>query len=141
MYSKPIMQRFQQASNYGLIKNSQGTGQSENENGNIVKIYLDVEDGVLYEAKFKALGGVELIALCDILCDKIKKKSIAELETFTEYDLNDKTYLLQDESLLNLVVSALKDAIVDYHKKQEKIRQQLEELSSLAEMIKRENEQ
>lgn len=141
MYSKVIMQRFQQASNFGIIRNSQATGQSENLAGNIVKIYLDVEDGVVYKAKFKALGGVELIALCDILCDKIEHKKIEDLMTFTVFDLNDKSYMLKDESLLSLVVDALQDALEDYHKKQEKIRFQLEEFARLAEMAKQANKE
>lgn len=123
MYNKQVIEKFVNLENAGLIKNADGTGTSTNEiTGETLKIYLQIENGVVVDAKFKAFGNVGLLCLAEELMSEIKGKSIDNLFSFKESDLVLKLGGLPQnrEESIAMLRPALEDAVEDYYKKQEK---------------------
>jgi len=80
VYNQKIMSLFEKPKNVGIIKCADGVGEAGNiEIGQLVKIYIRIEDEVIKEAKFKAYGGVITIASASVLTSLIKDMSIDAL--------------------------------------------------------------
>ncbi|HOQ76236.1 MAG TPA: iron-sulfur cluster assembly scaffold protein, partial [Thermoclostridium sp.] len=57
MYSEKVMDHFMNPRNVGEIEDADGVGQVGNAKcGDIMKMYLKIEDGVIVDAKFKTFG-------------------------------------------------------------------------------------
>lgn len=85
MYSDKIMQAFANPKNVGIIKGADGVGEATNDLGEVVKIFISVEKNIIVDAKFKAYGGVLVIAGATTLTAYIKNKSLDEsVETSTD---------------------------------------------------------
>ena len=57
MYSEKVLDHFQNPRNVGEIENPDGVGQAGNPKcGDIMKIYLRVENEVITDIKFKTFG-------------------------------------------------------------------------------------
>lgn len=123
MYSKQIIDRFTSPINSGLIKNASGVGSATNEKlGEVAKIYLKVEDGIVKDAKFKVFGGIVSIAVFDVALDLLKDKQIDDIYINEEEIVSvlgaidiDKLYTIK------LCKDTIADAVRDYHKKQKKL--------------------
>ena len=77
MYSKTIMEKFQNPKNVGVLHGSNATGQVGGDAGaDLMKIYLKIDDMKIKEAKFKAFGCAVSIAALDVMCDLIVNKSV-----------------------------------------------------------------
>ena len=56
-YSEKVMDHFMNPRNVGEIENASGVGQVGNMKcGDIMKVYLQIEDGKIVDAKFKTFG-------------------------------------------------------------------------------------
>ena len=123
MYNEVVLQRFQNPSNAGLLTNADGVGQVGNvRSGDVMKIYLHVEKGIITDAKFKTFGGVAAIVATDAACDLIKNQSVENALKITSQDINNKLQGLPETKLHSLILAqeAVADAIRDYFKRTEK---------------------
>ena len=63
IYSEKVMEHFQNPRNVGEIENPSGVGEVGNAKcGDIMKIYLDIEDNIIKDVKFKTYGCGSAIA-------------------------------------------------------------------------------
>ena len=127
MYSKKVMDIFKEPKNVGLIKNASGVGQVGNAKcGDIMRIYLKVENGVILDAKFKTFGCVAAIASTDIACDKLKGKTIEEALKITNEDILKEMGEVPTNKIHCSVLAkeGIEEAVKDYYKKLEKLEKQ-----------------
>ena len=67
--------------NVGEIENADGVGQVGNAKcGDIMKMYLKIEDGIIMDAKFKTFGCGAAVATSSMATELIKGKTIKEAE-------------------------------------------------------------
>jgi len=83
LYSEEILALFDSCSHAGQLAASVNVihaqkGQSGF--GDVVELWLQIDNGYITQAKFKALGGVHLIAAMQWLCQFLSGKPIAEAE-------------------------------------------------------------
>ena len=63
MYSDKVMDHFRNPRNVGEIENASGVGEVGNAKcGDIMKVYLKIEDNIIKDAKFKTFGCGSAIA-------------------------------------------------------------------------------
>jgi len=127
MYSKKVMDIFKEPKNVGIIKNASGVGQVGNAKcGDIMRIYLKVENGVILDAKFKTFGCVAAIVSTDIACDKLKGKTLDEALKITNEDILKEMGEVPTNKIHCSVLAkeGIEEAIKDYYKKLEKLEKQ-----------------
>ena len=84
MYSDKVMDHFTNPRNVGEIENADGVGQVGNAKcGDIMKMYLKIEDGIIVDAKFKTFGCGAAVATSSMVTELIKGKTIKEAEMIT----------------------------------------------------------
>jgi nitrogen fixation protein NifU and related proteins len=77
MYSEKVMDHFMHPRNVGEIADANGIGEVGNPKcGDIMKIYLKIEDNIVKDAKFKTFGCGSAIASSSMATELIKGKSI-----------------------------------------------------------------
>ena len=73
MYSDKVMDHFKNPRNVGEIENASGVGEVGNPVcGDIMNIYLKVENNIITDAKFKTLGCSAAIASRSMTTELIK---------------------------------------------------------------------
>ena len=120
MYNETVMKRFTNPKNAGMIINADGSGQAGNARcGDIMKIYLRVQKGVIIDAKFKTFGCVSAIASTDVACEMIKGKTIEQALKFTNNDFVKALGGLPEVKIHCSVLAkeAIEAAVNDYKKK------------------------
>ena len=79
LYSKKVMDHFTNPRNVGTIEDADGIGEVGNAKcGDIMKVYIDVENGIIKDAKFKTFGCGAAIATSSIATELVKGKSIQQ---------------------------------------------------------------
>ncbi|MEI6293199.1 MAG: Fe-S cluster assembly scaffold protein NifU [Methanomicrobiales archaeon] len=79
MYSKTVMDHFMNPRNVGEIENPDGVGEVGNPVcGDIMKIFLKIEDNRITDAKFKTFGCGAAIASSSMATELVKGKSLEE---------------------------------------------------------------
>ena len=79
MYSEKVMDHFSNPRNVGEIENADGVGTVGNAKcGDIMKMFLEVEDGVIKDVKFKTFGCGAAIATSSMATEMIKGKTLKE---------------------------------------------------------------
>ena len=79
MYSEKVMDHFQHPRNVGEIDDASGVGTVGNAKcGDIMKVYLKIEDGVIQDAKFKTFGCGAAVATSSMATELVKGKTIQE---------------------------------------------------------------
>lgn len=79
MYSEKVMDHFRNPRNVGEIEDANGIGEVGNAKcGDIMKIYLKVEDNIIKDVKFKTYGCGSAIASSSMATELIKGKSLEE---------------------------------------------------------------
>ena len=77
MYSEKVMDHFSNPRNVGEIENADGVGTVGNAKcGDIMKMFLEVEDGVIKDVKFKTFGCGAAIATSSMATEMIKGKTL-----------------------------------------------------------------
>lgn len=133
MYSDKVMDHFTNPRNVGEIKNADGVGQVGNPTcGDIMKMYLKIENNIIVDVKFKTFGCGAAIATSSIATEIIKGKTVEEALKITNKQVVDELDGLPPIKIhcSLLAEQAIKSAIVDYYKKQGKDVSKLEKEAS-----------
>jgi nitrogen fixation NifU-like protein len=78
-YSNKVMDHFKNPRNVGEIENPDGVGHVGNPVcGDIMELYIKVNDGIIVDAKFKTFGCGAAIATSSIVTELVKGKDINE---------------------------------------------------------------
>ncbi len=124
MYSKTVIDRFQNPRNAGGMHGANAIGQVGNVAcGDIMKMYLKISDnGVIENAKFKTFGCCAAIASTDMACDLIKGKTIDEALKVTNKNILDLLGELPPHKIHCSILAeeSIRAAIEDYYKRKEK---------------------
>jgi len=124
MYSKKVIEMFQNPKFAGEIKNADAVGEVGNVKcGDIMRVYLKVKDDKIEDIKFKTYGCMAAIAASDAMCKLAKGKTIEEASKITSKDIvkelgGDLPLIKVHCSVLGM--EALKKAIEDYKNKRNK---------------------
>lgn len=123
MYSNKTMELFNNIDNYGLLRASNANGVVEDEKtGDVVKIYLKVEDGVILEAKFKAFGSISTIILASFGAKLCNNKTLTMAKSITISQILENVADYPDVKTFgaSVVVKAICSAVEDYEEKERK---------------------
>lgn len=119
-YSDKVMDHFLNPRNVGEIENASGVGEVGNAKcGDIMKIFLDVEDEIIKDVKFQTFGCGSAIASSSMATELIKGKSIHEALALTNKAVAEALDGLPPVKMHCSVLAeqAIKAALVDYAKK------------------------
>jgi len=121
LYSEKVMDHFSNPRNVGEIENADGVGEVGNAKcGDIMKMYIKVDAGIISDVKFKTFGCGAAIATSSIATEMIKGKSIEDALKVTNKAVVESLEGLPPEKLHCSVLAeqAMKAAISDYYRKQ-----------------------
>ena len=120
LYTDIVMDHFSNPRNVGEIKDADGVGEVGNMKcGDIMKIYIKVEDDVITNCKFKTFGCGSAIASSSVTTEMVIGKTIDEALHLTNKDVVQQLGGLPSVKIHCSVLAedALKVAIYDYAKK------------------------
>ena len=123
------MDHFTNPRNVGAIENADGVGQVGNAKcGDIMKMYLKIDDDTITDAKFETFGCGSAIASSSMATELIKGKTIEEAMKITNRQVVDALGGLPDYKLHCSVLAeeAMKMAIKDYYEKNDIPHKELE---------------
>lgn len=84
LYSEKVMDHFRNPRNVGMIENADGIGEVGNAKcGDIMKIYLKIENDTIVDVKFETFGCGSAIASSSMATELIKGKPVSEALTLT----------------------------------------------------------
>ncbi len=119
-YSKTVMQHFMNPHNVGEIKDADGVGNVGNPVcGDILRIYLKIENEKIIDAKFKTFGCGAAIAISSMVTDLVIGKTVEEALKISNKAVAEALGGLPPIKMhcSMLAEEALKSAIEDYMKK------------------------
>ena len=117
MYNKTVMDHFRNPRNVGVIENADGIGEVGNPLcGDMMTIYLKVDDDRIADIKFQTFGCGSAIAVSSMLTEIAAGKTIEEAKKITNKDVAAALEGLPKNKLhcSNLGADALHMAIKDY---------------------------
>jgi len=120
MYSEKVMDHFMNPRNVGEIENADAVGQVGNPKcGDIMKMYLKINNNVIEDVKFKTFGCGSAIATSSMATEMIIGKTIDEALALTNRAVADALDGLPPVKMHCSVLAeqAVKSAIYDYAKK------------------------
>lgn len=121
MYTKEVMDHFTNPRNMGEIENADGVGEVGNAKcGDIMKMFLKIENGIIVDCKFKTYGCASAIATSSIATEMIKGKSINEAIALSNKAVVTALGGLPTHKIHCSVLAeqAIKAALSDYYTKQ-----------------------
>jgi nitrogen fixation protein NifU and related proteins len=121
MYSEKVMDHFSNPRNVGEIPDASGVGTEGNPVcGDLMTIYITVEDDVITDIKFKTFGCGAAIATSSMITEMAIGKTLDEALKITRDDVAEELEGLPPVKMhcSNLAADALRAAIEDYKKKQ-----------------------
>ncbi|CEP67274.1 NIF system FeS cluster assembly, NifU,N-terminal [Moorella glycerini] len=123
MYSEKVMDHFTNPRNVGEIENPSGVGEVGNPVcGDIMRLYIQVEDGIIKDVKFKTFGCGAAIATSSMVTEMVKGKTIEEALQISNKAVAEALDGLPAQKMhcSNLAADALHKAIEDYQNKSKK---------------------
>lgn len=120
MYSEQVMDHFQNPRNVGELENPDTLGEVGNPScGDIIQLYLKINDEVIEDIKFKTFGCGAAVATSSLLTELVKGKEIEEALKISNKDIAEKLGGLPKNKMhcSNLAADALQDAIKKYREK------------------------
>ena len=120
MYSEKVMDHFTNPRNVGEIADASGVGTvGKAKCGDIMRIYLKIENGIIEDVKFKTFGCGAAIATSSMATEMVKGKSIEEAMKLTNKAVAEALDGLPPVKMhcSLLAEQALKEALEDYFKK------------------------
>lgn len=119
MYSEKVMEYFSNPRNVGEIKDANGIGEAGNSRcGDIMKIYLKINEDKIEDIKFKTFGCGAAIATSSMITEMVKGKTLEEAEKVSNKAVAEALGGLPPQKMhcSNLAADALKEAIANYRK-------------------------
>ncbi|MBR2742478.1 MAG: Fe-S cluster assembly scaffold protein NifU [Clostridia bacterium] len=120
LYSKKVMDHFQHPRNVGIIEDASGVGEVGNAKcGDIMKIYLKIDNDVITDVKFNTFGCGSAIATSSMATELIKGKPVSEALELTNKAVVEALDGLPAHKLHCSVLAeeAVKAAVKDYYDK------------------------
>lgn len=120
LYSDKVMDYFRNPRNVGTIEDADGIGEVGNAKcGDIMKIYLKIEDDVIADVKFETFGCGSAIASSSMATELIKGKPVSEALQLTNRAVAEALDGLPAHKLHCSVLAeeAIKAALKDYYDK------------------------
>ena len=120
LYSEKVMDHFRNPRNVGIIENADGVGEVGNPVcGDIMKIYLKIDNDVISDVKFETFGCGSAIASSSMATELIKGKPISQALTLTNKAVTEALDGLPKHKLHCSVLAeeAIKTAVKDYYDK------------------------
>ncbi len=120
-YSEKVMDHFINPRNVGEIENADGVGEVGNAKcGDIMKMYLKIEDETITDCKFKTFGCGAAVATSSMATEMIKGKSIDDALKLTNSAVMEALDGLPPVKVHCSVLAeqAVKAALTDYYQKQ-----------------------
>ena len=117
MYSEKVMDHFSNPRNVGEIENPDGVGEVGNAScGDIMKIFLKVENNVITDIKFKTFGCGAAIATSSMVTEMALGKTIEEALQLSNQAVAEALDGLPAQKMhcSNLAADALHEAIKNY---------------------------
>ncbi len=121
MYNEKVIEVFSNPKNVGVIENADGVGTVGNATcGDIMKIYLKIDNGVITDAKFQTFGCAAAIATSSTATEMIKGKTVEEAEKLTNAAVVESLGGLPAQKMHCSVLAeeAIAEAIKDYRSRQ-----------------------
>jgi nitrogen fixation NifU-like protein len=125
VYNEKVMEHFINPRNVGEIEDADGIGEvGSPQCGDIMKIFLKVEDNKIKDIKFKTFGCASAIASSSIMTEMVKGKTIEEALKLTNKDVVDELGGLPAPKIHCSVLAedAIRKAIQDYREKKQKVK-------------------
>jgi nitrogen fixation NifU-like protein len=122
-YSEKVLDHYSNPKNVGTLDKSKpnvGTGLvGAPECGDVMRLQIEVNDGLITDAKFKTFGCGSAIAASSLATEWLKGKSLDEAITIDNMDLVEELNLPPVKIHCSVLAEdAIKSAINDYRKKQ-----------------------
>lgn len=123
LYTKIVMEHFQNPQNAGEMKDPDGVGNVGNRIcGDIVRLYLKISNGKIQDAKFKTFGCGAAIASSSMVTVLVKGKTVEQASKITNKDVAEALGGLPPIKMHCSVLAedVIREALNDYFKKQGK---------------------
>ena len=120
-YSEKVMDHFANPRNVGKLEDASGVGEVGNAKcGDIMKMYIKVENDVITDIKFNTYGCASAIATSSMATEMIKGKPLSEAMKLTNKAVIEALDGLPPAKVHCLVLAeeAIKAAIADYYHRQ-----------------------
>lgn len=120
LYSDKVMDHFRNPRNLGTLENADGIGEVGNAKcGDIMKIYLKIDDGIISDVRFETFGCASAIASSSMATELIKGKSIDEALSLTNQAVTEALEGLPAQKIHCSVLAeqAIKKALENYYEK------------------------
>lgn len=120
MYSEKVMDHFANPRNVGEIIDADGIGEVGNAKcGDIMKVYLKIDDDIITDVKFKTFGCGAAIATSSIATEMIMGRTVKEALELSNKAVIEALGGLPAQKIHCSVLAeeAVKSAIADYYKK------------------------
>ena len=120
LYSEKVMDHFRNPRNVGVIEDADGVGEVGNAKcGDIMKIYLKIENDIIVDVKFETFGCGSAIASSSMATEMIKGKPISEALQLTNKAVTEALDGLPAQKIHCSVLAeeAVKSAVKDYYDK------------------------
>ena len=116
LYSEKVMDHFRNPRNVGVLEDANGIGEVGNAKcGDIMKMYLKIEDDIIQDVKFETFGCGSAIASSSMATEPVSEamqltnKAVAEaLDGLPAYKMHCSV----------LAEEAIRNALEDYHSRQ-----------------------
>ncbi|MBR3246931.1 MAG: Fe-S cluster assembly scaffold protein NifU [Clostridiales bacterium] len=123
LYSEKVMDHFRNPRNVGVLEDANGIGEVGNAKcGDIMKMYLKIEDDIVKDVKFETFGCGSAIASSSMATELIKGKPVSEARQLTNKAVAEALDGLPDYKMHCSVLAqeAIESALKDYESRQEK---------------------
>ena len=120
IYSEKVMDHFSNPRNVGEIENADGIGEVGNAKcGDIMKMYLKIDNGIITDVKFKTFGCGAAVATSSMATELIKGKPVEEALKLTNKAVIEALDGLPAAKLHCSVLAeqATKAALADYYRR------------------------
>ena len=123
LYSEKVMDHFLHPRNVGVIEDADGVGEVGNAKcGDIMKIYLKIDNDIITDVKFETFGCGSAIASSSMATEMIKGKPVSEALELTNKAVAEALDGLPAHKMHCSVLAeeAIKNALEDYQSKQKR---------------------